>query len=58
MSLFYKPAEEAPCKLACPAGIDVPRYIRHISKGEFDEALAVIRDTFAPILAKLNAGVT
>jgi NADPH-dependent glutamate synthase beta subunit-like oxidoreductase len=34
----------APCKAACPAGIDVPRYIRHIRKGEFDEALAVIRE--------------
>jgi len=34
----------APCKAACPAGIDVPRYIRHIRKDEFDEALAVIRE--------------
>ena len=32
----------APCKEACPAGIDVPRYIRHIVNGEFDEALATI----------------
>lgn len=34
----------APCKAACPAGIDVPRYIRHIRNGEFDVALAVIRE--------------
>ena len=34
----------APCKAACPAGIDIPRYIRHIRKSEFDEALAVIRE--------------
>jgi formate dehydrogenase beta subunit len=34
----------APCKAACPVGIDVPRYIRHIRNGEFDEALAVIRE--------------
>ena len=34
----------APCKAACPAGIDVPRYIRHIRRGEFGEALAVIRE--------------
>lgn len=32
----------APCTEACPSGIDVPRYIRHIRDGRFDEALAVI----------------
>lgn len=32
------------CKCACPAGIDVPRYIRRIKDGKFDEALAVIRE--------------
>ena len=35
---------KAPCRLACPAGIDVPRYIRQVRKGNFDEALAVIRE--------------
>jgi formate dehydrogenase (NADP+) beta subunit len=34
----------APCRQACPAGIDVPRYIRDISKGDFEGALAVIRE--------------
>lgn len=34
----------APCREACPAGIDVPRYIRHIRNGNFDEALATIRE--------------
>jgi NADPH-dependent glutamate synthase beta subunit-like oxidoreductase len=34
----------APCREACPAGIDVPRYIRHIRNGDFDGALAVIRE--------------
>ncbi|MBI4831375.1 MAG: FAD-dependent oxidoreductase [Candidatus Lindowbacteria bacterium] len=34
----------APCGEACPAGIDVPRYIRCIKRGKFDEALAVIRE--------------
>ncbi len=34
----------APCREACPAGIDVPRYIRYIRNGDFDEALAVIRE--------------
>ena len=34
----------APCQEACPAGIDVPRYIRHIRDGRFEKALAVIRE--------------
>jgi formate dehydrogenase beta subunit len=34
----------APCREACPAGIDVPRYIRHIRAGRFAEALDVIRE--------------
>ena len=34
----------APCREACPAGIDVPRYVRNIREGRFDEALAVIRE--------------
>ena len=33
-----------PCRKACPAGIDIPRYIRHINQGDFDGALAVIRE--------------
>lgn len=32
---------EAACTRACPAGVDVPRYIRFLSDGKFDEALAV-----------------
>lgn len=34
----------APCRHACPAGIDVPRYIRLIGQGKPAEALAVIRE--------------
>jgi formate dehydrogenase beta subunit len=34
----------APCREACPAGVDVPRYIRHTRNGEFDMALATIRE--------------
>ena len=38
--------EEAvvPCRHACPAHTDVPRYIRHVKNGEFDAAAAVIRE--------------
>src|ERR1035437_5613127 len=38
------PPKMAACERACPAGIDVPRYIRHIRLGQFSEALDVIRD--------------
>lgn len=34
---------KAPCRQACPAGIDVPRYVRLLGEGRFTEALAVIR---------------
>jgi NADPH-dependent glutamate synthase beta subunit-like oxidoreductase len=34
----------APCQEACPAGIDVPRYIRAVKEGKYDEAVAVIRE--------------
>jgi NADPH-dependent glutamate synthase beta subunit-like oxidoreductase len=33
-----------PCRHACPAGIDVPRYIHFIAEGKFAEAVAVIRE--------------
>jgi len=35
---------KSPCQNACPAGIDVPRYIRAIGEGKFGEAVAVIRE--------------
>jgi NADPH-dependent glutamate synthase beta subunit-like oxidoreductase len=34
----------APCTDACPCHIDVPRYIRYIQAGKYDEALAVNRE--------------
>lgn len=34
----------APCKEACPAGIDIPRHVRLIADEKFDEALAVMRE--------------
>jgi formate dehydrogenase beta subunit len=33
-----------PCREACPAHIDIPRYIYLIAQGKFSEALAVIRE--------------
>lgn len=33
-----------PCKSACPAHIDIPRYIRYIKAGDFEKAAAVIRE--------------
>ncbi len=34
----------APCRQACPAGVDVPRYVRLVGEGRFAEALAVVRE--------------
>lgn len=34
----------APCQEACPAGINVPRYVRAIRYGRFVEALAIVRE--------------
>ena len=33
-----------PCKSACPAEIDVPRYVRFIDEGEYAAAAAVVRE--------------
>jgi len=33
-----------PCKYACPAGIDVPRYTHLIAQGRYAEAAAVVRE--------------
>ncbi len=33
-----------PCRVACPAGINVQGYISHIADGQVEEALAVIRE--------------
>ncbi|MBA7605353.1 NADPH-Fe(3+) oxidoreductase subunit beta [subsurface metagenome] len=35
---------KSPCQNTCPARIDVPRYIRLIADGKYDEALAVVRE--------------
>ena len=33
-----------PCSYACPAHVDVPRYVRLCGEGKFAEALAVVRE--------------
>lgn len=35
---------KAPCSHTCPAGVDVPRYVRLIAEGDYDQALAVIQE--------------
>ena len=34
-----------PCKDTCPAGVDVQGYISHIEKGQYHEAVALIKET-------------
>jgi NADPH-dependent glutamate synthase beta subunit-like oxidoreductase len=34
----------APCQRTCPAGIDIPSYIYHVGKGEYDDAVRVIKE--------------
>lgn len=43
-SVFIDETVVAPCTEACPAGVDVPRYVRLIGDGKFAEALAVVRE--------------
>jgi NADPH-dependent glutamate synthase beta subunit-like oxidoreductase len=47
--------EGPPCQPACPAGIDIPRYVRFIAEGRFAEALAVIREKvpFPAVLGRI-----
>ena len=35
----------APCVVACPAQIDIPRYIGYVERGQFAEADAVVRES-------------
>jgi len=46
-----------PCQVACPAGIDIPRYIRLIGRGKPSTALAVIREKvpFPAVLGRVCA---
>ena len=37
-------ASMVPCRSACPAGIDVPRYVQLAAEGKYGEAVAVVRE--------------
>ena len=46
--LHYTPVEKKdsliPCQAACPAHADVPRYVRFVKEGKFEEATAVVHE--------------
>ena len=44
MMTYKQPIKEAPCKRACPVGIDIPLQNRLISQGKFVEALKVVQN--------------
>jgi DMSO reductase iron-sulfur subunit len=45
----------APCRIACPAGVDAEKYIKSIAEGKYLEALKLFRDTspFAGVLGRV-----
>ena len=43
----------APCKIACPAGVDAEGYIKHIAEGNIKAALELFRKT-APLAGVLG----
>lgn len=42
---MQRESTKVPCREACPAGVEVPRYLRLVVAGKYDEALAVIRES-------------
>ncbi|MFC2005880.1 FAD-dependent oxidoreductase [Chloroflexota bacterium] len=42
--LADREAYVVPCSSACPAGIDIPRYVNYVAQSKYSEALAVIRE--------------
>ena len=61
--LVYTAAEKqdklVPCRATCPANTDIPRYVRFVKEGKFDEAAAVIREklTFSECLGHVCSHV-
>jgi NADH-quinone oxidoreductase subunit F len=45
----------SPCQHTCPAGINIPRYVAHIAAGEYQEAIATIRERnpFAAVCGRI-----
>lgn len=43
-----------PCKAACPAHVDIPRYVRYIKEGDYQKAIGVMRET-VPLPAVLGS---
>ncbi|HCF94359.1 MAG TPA: glutamate synthase, partial [Verrucomicrobia bacterium] len=37
----------APCMMYCPPNMDISQMLRHIARGEFDRALAVVKEDIA-----------
>lgn len=44
LDVSRREASMVPCKSACPAGIDVPRYVQLAAAGRYGEAVAVVRE--------------
>ena len=44
LDMAYPQESRVPCKAACPAGIDVPRYVQLVGLGKYAEATAVVRE--------------
>jgi hypothetical protein len=36
-----------PCRIACPAGMDIPQMIRHLAAGRYDKAIKLIKEDIA-----------
>lgn len=43
----YIAKDAPPCRAACPAGVDIERYMALAAEGRYDEALAVVREKTA-----------
>ena len=44
LDLAHRDNSMVPCHAACPAGIDVPRYVQLAATGRYAEAVAVVRE--------------
>lgn len=42
-----------PCRNSCPAGIDIPSYVRYIANGQPDKAMGIVREKI-PLAASIS----